>query len=152
MPTTRPPGSPPDSVLPRLTRNTLPLVTLATSIGPSKGIESRGWRLKLSSSLITSRSAQSDGRAAQFGLRRLILSPVLFAGSSTVNRSLGNGPPCGVLRSKEDLTLAARTGDGQTNTRMATRKTRTSSGDLAERRICFIALPPVVLNRQPIPA
>ena len=44
------------------------LETLATSIAPVKGIESRGWILKPSSVLSTSMSAQSEGRTVQLGL------------------------------------------------------------------------------------
>jgi hypothetical protein len=60
-------------------------------MGPSKGTESVGERLKPSSVLRTSRSAQSERRAPQFGLGSWTLSPVSCRGSATVNRSLGKG-------------------------------------------------------------
>src|SRR6266545_1346338 len=99
IPTTSPPAAPPGRVLPRLTRNTLWLVTLPTSIGPSNGIDRRGCRLNPSSSLRTSMSEQSDGRAAQSALGRSTRSPVFWVGSSTVNLLVGNGPFCRELRS-----------------------------------------------------
>src|SRR6202043_2945534 len=58
-------------------------------MGPSKGIESLGERLKPSSVLRTSRSAQSEGRGPQLGLGSWTLSPVRGRGSGTVDRSRG---------------------------------------------------------------
>src|SRR5436309_1201627 len=62
MPTTFPPRPPRAS--PRLRRKTVALFTVVGSIGPVKGIASRGRRLKPSSVLSTAMSAQSLGRAA----------------------------------------------------------------------------------------
>jgi len=53
------------------------LLTVDTSIGPLNGMESRGCVLNPSRVLITSMSAQSDGRVAQFGFGRLTRMPVL---------------------------------------------------------------------------
>jgi hypothetical protein len=69
-------------------------------MGPLNGIARRGWRLKPSSVLRTSMSAQSDGRATQSGFGRFTRTPVRWLGSSSVKRSLGNGPPAGDERSK----------------------------------------------------
>src|SRR5207245_8042180 len=77
---------------PTRTRNTVLLLTLETSIAPENGIESRGWRLKPSSVLMTSTSAQSVGRVEQLSFGRFIRSPVLLSWSKSVKRSLGNGP------------------------------------------------------------
>ena len=71
------PAPDPLTVSPRLTRNTVALLTVDTSIGPLKGMESRGCVLNPSRVLITSMSAQSDGRVAQFGFGRLTRMPVL---------------------------------------------------------------------------
>src|SRR5687768_4274504 len=109
MPTTWPP--PPPSVFPRLTKKTLPLLTLATSIGPENDTEMRGCRLKPSSALRTSMSAQSVGRITQLGLGRLTRRPVLWPGSGTVKTSLGKGPADGEDRSKAALTPAAGAGE-----------------------------------------
>src|SRR5712692_3389645 len=112
MPTTFPPGLPPARVLPRLTRKTVLLLTVLTSIGPLKGIERRGCRLKPSSVLIAAKAVQSDGRSAQFGKGKFTLSPVFWLGSATVKRSLGNGPPAGFSISKRAWTLpCARVND-----------------------------------------
>jgi hypothetical protein len=46
------------------------LDTVETSIGPENGIEIRGWMLKPSRLLMTSMSAQSEGRTAQSGFGR----------------------------------------------------------------------------------
>lgn len=54
------------------------LLTLAGSIGPEKGMESLGCRLKPSSVLMTSRSRQSVTRIAQSGLGRLTRNNVLL--------------------------------------------------------------------------
>jgi len=59
------------------TRNTVELETVERSIGPENGIEILGWMLKPSSVLRTAMSAQSDGRAAQFGVGRSTRSPVI---------------------------------------------------------------------------
>ena len=83
-----------------LTRKTFELLTLAGSIGPVNGIEIRGCRLKPSSVLRTSMSAQSDGRTAQSGFGRLTRRPVFCDQSNVVQRLLGNGPPSGLDRSK----------------------------------------------------
>src|SRR5438105_8801878 len=103
------PAAPP-SVLPRLLRNTLVLLTEPGSIGPLNGIDIRGWALKPSSMFNTSMSAQSLGRTAQSGFGRLIRIPVLWLGSTTVNTSLGNGPPAGVSRLNWAVVARATTG------------------------------------------
>src|SRR5207244_13651851 len=108
MPITWPP--PPPRVSPRLTKKTLLLFTVATSMAPENDTEMRGCRLKPSSVLSTSMSAQSFGRAAQFGLGRATRTPELWLGSATVNTSLANGPPDSEARSKPALTPAARAG------------------------------------------
>jgi hypothetical protein len=86
--------------------NTVWLLTVDTSIGPEKGIDRRGCRLKPSSVLMTSMSAQSDGRAPQFGFGRFTRSPVFWSSSLTVKRSLGNGEPVVDERSKSASTSA----------------------------------------------
>jgi hypothetical protein len=62
--------------VPDRTRNTVLLLTLDTSIGPEKGIDRRGCRLKPSSVLMTSMSAQSETRTAQSGFGKLTRTPV----------------------------------------------------------------------------
>src|SRR2546428_10503531 len=116
MPTTLPPRAP-RVVLPRLTRKTLLLLTDAGSIGPVKGMEMRGWRLKPSSVLSTSMSAQSLGNVAQFGLGRLTRTPVRWVRSRTVNTSLGNGRPDGDEPSKRTRTPAASAAEGSSTSR-----------------------------------
>src|SRR2546425_70162 len=112
MPTTLPPWAP-RVVLPRLTRKTLLLLTDAGSIGPVKGMEMRGWRLKPSSVLSTSMSAQSLGNVAQFGLGRLTRTPVRWVRSRTVNTSLGNGRPDGDEPSNGTRTRGAGAPEGR---------------------------------------
>src|SRR2546426_6541190 len=92
---------------PTRTRNTVLLLRLETSIDPEKGIESRGWRLKPSSVLMTSTSAQSVGRVEQLSLGRFIRSPVLLSWSKSVKRSLGNAPVTVEARSNRASTAAA---------------------------------------------
>src|SRR2546422_2034457 len=116
MPTTLPPRAP-RVVLPRLTRKTLLLLTDAGSIGPVKGMEMRGWRLKPSSVLSTSMSAQSLRNVAQFGLGRLTRTPVRWVRSRTVNTSLGNGRPDGDEPSKRTRTPAASAAEGSRTSR-----------------------------------
>src|SRR5205814_8129013 len=108
MPTIVP--APPPSVLPRLLRNTLVLLTEPGSIGPLNGIDIRGWALKPSSMFNTSMSAQSLGRTAASGFGRLIRIPVLWLGSTRVNTSLGNGRPAGGARLKGWVRAAVATG------------------------------------------
>ncbi len=103
------------------TRKTLELSTLAGSIGPVNGIEIRGCRLKPSSVLSTSMSAQSDGRTAQSGFGRSTRRPVFCEKSKSVQRLLGNGAPSGLDRSKRGETPAACASDGNP------RKTRNAS-------------------------
>src|SRR5438093_12340539 len=79
-------------------------------MGPSKGIDSLGSRLKPSSVLMTLISSQSEGRSTQLGRGRLTLRPVLWLLSITVNQSLGNGPPVRVSRLKRACTLAGKAG------------------------------------------
>ena len=67
----------------------------------------RGWVLKPSSVLITSMSAQSDGRTAQSGLGSLTRLKVFCVQSTWVNRSLGNGLVAGLEKSIRTLTPAA---------------------------------------------
>ncbi len=62
----------------------MPLFAVARSIGPLNAIVRRGWMLKPSSVLITSMSAQSDGRTVQFGLGRFTRKPVFWLASGTV--------------------------------------------------------------------
>src|SRR5262245_66268665 len=76
-------------------------------MGPSKGIESRGCTLKPSSVLMTSRLAESLGRAAQSGLERLTRRPVIMFGSLTVKRSLGKSTQRRSLGSKRSWTPPA---------------------------------------------
>src|SRR5262247_1261122 len=99
-------------MLPRLMRNTVSLVTVLTSTAPSNGIDSRGWRLKPSNVLMTSRSSQSEGWTSQSGSGKATRRPVLWLPSLTVNQSLGKGPPDGWSRLKRALTPAAQTSDG----------------------------------------
>ena len=129
MPMSWPPGSPPGNVLPRLTRKTVSLVTVFTSMGPLKGMDSRGCKLKPSSVLMTSRLAQSVGRTEQSGLGRLTLRPVLWLGSATVNRLLGNGPPVGVSRLKRAWTPAARVSGDHKSTRDTVKSKRARQGE-----------------------
>src|SRR5215813_13018764 len=88
-------------------RKTVLLLTVATSIAPSKGMDSRGWRLKPSSVLMTARSSQSDWRTAQSGKGKLTRRRVFCLASGTVNQSLGNGPVVGVARSNRAWTSAS---------------------------------------------
>src|SRR2546427_7759179 len=123
MPTTLLPWAP-RVVLPRLTRKTLLLLTDAGSIGPVKGMEMRGWRLKPSSVLSTSMSAQSLGNVAQFGLGRLTRTPVRWVRSRTVNTSLGNGRPDGDEPSKRTRTPAASAAEGSRTSRANVRESK----------------------------
>src|SRR5262245_25135609 len=91
MPTTRPGGGPPGRVLPSRRKKSVALVTVETSIAPSKAIRTRGCRLKPSRVLITSMSWQSDGRWAHEGLGSRTRRPVFWLRSCTVKRSDGNG-------------------------------------------------------------
>src|SRR2546426_2869565 len=120
MPMTWPPAPP--SVSPRLRKKTLPLLTVATSIGPENGIDTRGCRLKPSSVLSTSMSRQSETRTAQSGLGRLIRTPVLWLGSGTVKRSVGNGISEGDDRSNLACTAAANVGTAVASTGAAPRE------------------------------
>src|SRR5499427_11160150 len=95
------------------TRKTVALDTLATSMGPLKGIERRGCTLKPSRVLIAANVVQSDGRSAQSGNGSWTRSPVICCGSDTVNRLLGKGPALGVSRLKRACTPAARAGADQ---------------------------------------
>src|SRR5712671_6205587 len=72
-------------------RKTVLLLTVLTSIAPSKGIESRGWRLNPSNWFTSAISAQSDGWVAQLGEGTFTRRPVSCCESKTVKRSLGNG-------------------------------------------------------------
>ena len=89
------PNEPPPSVLPRLTRNTVSLVTLATSIAPLNGIVSSGCGLKPSSVFRTSMSSQVTGCAWQSGFGRCTRWNVFWVKSITAKRSLGNSVRCG---------------------------------------------------------
>jgi hypothetical protein len=60
-------------------RNTVWLLTVDTSMSPEKGMDGRGCRLNPSSVLMTSMSAQSDGRTAQSGLGQVHAQPRLVA-------------------------------------------------------------------------
>src|SRR5215213_7114343 len=99
MPTIWPPVSSGEVVSPSLTRKTVVLLTVVTSMGPLNETDSRGCRLKPSSVLMTLTSAWSDGRLAASGSGRLIRRLVSWLASATVNRSLGNGPRSGLSRS-----------------------------------------------------
>jgi hypothetical protein len=104
------------------------LLTVDTSIGPENGMDRRGWRLKPSSVLMTSISAQSDGRTAQSGLGSFTRTPVFWSWSSTVKRSLGNGLLTGLLAGEErsKSTSVADASPGSRNrlaTAMATMRT-----------------------------
>src|SRR5262245_35006265 len=79
-------------------------------MGPLKGTESLGWRLKPSSSLSKSMCWQSDVRVVQSGFGRLTRSPVFWLASPTVKRSDGNGLPAGSDRSNIGRTPAAAAG------------------------------------------
>ena len=94
------------------------LFTLDGSMAPLNGMLSRGWRLKPSRVLMTSRS---DGQATQSGFGRLTRSQVFCVVSNTVNRSLGKGPPDGVLRSNSGCTSAASAGVDKARTMMRAR-------------------------------
>jgi hypothetical protein len=100
------------------TRKTVSLETVETSIGPLKGIESRGCTLKPSSVSRTAVSAQSDGRAAQSGMGRSTRRPVACAGSDAVSRFVGNGCPGAVA--------ASAVADGQATHTRSTARTRAS--------------------------
>src|SRR5262249_40198555 len=116
------------------TRKTVLLLTLVTLIGPENGIETRGWRLKPSSVLMTSMSAQSEGRTAQSGLGRLTRSPVLLSWSNTVKRSLGNRLRTVEDRSKSVSTAAADASVG--------RRTRKLTAKATKRRYCGLMSAP----------
>src|SRR5947208_9081942 len=112
----------------RRTRNTVLLLTVDRSIGRENGMDRRGWRLKPSSVLMTSISAQSDGRPAQSGLGSVTRTPVFWSWSSTVKRSLGNGLLAGLLAGEErsKSTSVADASPGSRNrlaTAMATMRT-----------------------------
>ena len=101
IPVTAPSGS--------RTRKTLSLVAVAGSISPENGIEMRGWGLKPSRSFRTSMSSQSEGRVAQFDFGRSTLTArQLRFRSGVVKRSVGNGPPEGVVMSQQRLYDAGR--------------------------------------------
>src|SRR5262245_61390195 len=129
MPMNWPPASPPGNVLARLMRKTVSLVTVFTSIGPLKVMDSRGCTLKPSRVLMTSRSSQSEGRAVQSGLGKLICRPVLWLESGTVNRSLGKGPPVGLSRLKRAWTPAARVSGDHKSTRNTVKSKGASGGE-----------------------
>src|SRR3989442_370988 len=135
MPTICPP--PPPSVSPRLRKKTLALLTVATSIAPENGIETRGCMLKPSSVLSTSMSRQSETRTAQFGLGRFTRTPVLWLGSAAVKRSVGYGISDGDERSNRAWTPAASAG-------MAVASTKTTPRTSAWRRPCqrLMRVPP----------
>src|SRR5262245_12960916 len=109
--------------LPRRSRKIVSLVTVLTSMGLVKGMDSRGCTLKPSRVFTTARSSQSEGRSVQEGNGRLMRRPVLLLGSATVNRSLGNGPSAGVSTLKRTSVWAAHASEGHRWT--APRKTRT---------------------------
>src|SRR5713101_5772629 len=89
-----PPGAPPGTTSPRLTKKTVELFTVLGSMAPSKGISSRVCALKPSSRFMTSMSSQSDGLTLQSGFGRLTRSAVFWPESETVKKSLGNGDWC----------------------------------------------------------
>jgi len=123
-------------VSPRLKKKTLELFTVATLIAPENGMDTRGCKLKPSSVLSTSMSAQSEGRTRQSGLGRRTRTPVLWLGSSTVKRSVGNGIVAADERSNRAWTPAASAGRAVVSTRTTLRA--------AERRPCerLIRVPP----------
>ncbi len=88
---------------------------------PLKGIDTRGCKLKPSSVLSTSMSAQSLGRVTHDGFGRLTRTPVRWLGSANVKRSLGNGPRAGELRSNRACTPAASATTGTTSSRTRTK-------------------------------
>src|SRR5690349_20273210 len=73
------------------TRNTVLLLTVLTSIAPSKGMERRACGLNPSSWFTSVRSAQSEGFVPQLGSGTFTRKPVRCCESNTVKRSLGNG-------------------------------------------------------------
>src|SRR5213593_2559467 len=123
MPTFCPADAPPGRAPPRLTRNTVSLLTVSTSIGPLNGMERRGWRLKPSSVSMTSRSWQSDTWTAQSGFGRFTRSQVFWLSSGIVKRSEGNGPSEGTFRLKSAWMPAASADEGGRNATVTSRKT-----------------------------
>src|SRR5262245_59693816 len=97
-------------------------------MGPSKAIDRRGCRLKPSSVLITSMSAQSDGRSAQDGLGRFTRRPVFWVRSFTVNTSDGNRLRTGLSKSDRTPTPAAAAEGARTAQNETARRPRRVRG------------------------
>src|SRR6185312_6549549 len=74
-----------------VTRKTVLLLTVLTSMAPSNAIERRGCRLKPSSWFSSVKSAQSEGLVAQLGRGTFTRKPVSCCESNAVKRSLGKG-------------------------------------------------------------
>src|SRR5579859_831288 len=72
-------------------RKTVLLLTVLTSMAPSKGMEIRGCGLNPSNWFTSVKSAQSEGLVAQLGSGTFTRKPVSCCESKTVKRSLGNG-------------------------------------------------------------
>src|SRR5262245_38241034 len=107
MPTLSP-NEPRPRVEPRLTKNTLSLDTVLTSMAAENGTLMRGCRLKPSSVLMTSKSSQvtaAPGDAAQSGLGRFTRRKVFWVKSKTVKRLLGKRVLAGSSASKSTFVL-----------------------------------------------
>ena len=118
------------SVSPKLTRNTVLLLTLVTSMSPSNGTVMRGCVEKPSSVLMTSMSWQSLTRTAQSGFGRLTRLNVACELSRTLKRSVGNGAVAGSEKSNLTLTLSASAASGTSEKAMATASRRARNASM----------------------